>query len=160
LSQQGLGLRHPLVGRQAEVRVNDLNLGAVRLDRRLERGARLEADASRQRPSLHQTHWQHGEDSIAIELFLDLERRMEVDAHAERMGDGMGLINATGTMAPDIKFLERDHIGLVSGDHLGNATRVCSSVCANTSVDVVGHDAQRSWPYTLVPAVEWIHRLL
>jgi hypothetical protein len=85
---------------------------------------------------------------------------MEVDAHAERMGDGMGLINATGTMAPDIKFLERDHIGLVSGDHLGNATRVCSSVCANTSVDVVGHDAQRSWPCALVPALEWIHRLL
>jgi hypothetical protein len=34
LSQQGLGLRHSLVGRQAEVGVYDLNLGAVRLDRR------------------------------------------------------------------------------------------------------------------------------
>jgi hypothetical protein len=85
---------------------------------------------------------------------------MEVNPHAKRMSDSMGLINATGTMATDIKFLERDHIGLASGDHLGNPPRVCSSVCANTSVDVVGHDAQRSWPCTLVPAVEWIHRLL
>jgi hypothetical protein len=79
---------------------------------------------------------------------------MEVDAHAERMSDSMGLINATGTMAPDIKFLERHHIGLVSGDHLANPPWVCSSVCANTSVDVVGHDAQRSGPCTLVQAVE------
>ena len=27
----------------------------------------------------------------------------------------MGLINATGTKAPDIEFLERHHIGLASG---------------------------------------------
>jgi hypothetical protein len=82
---------------------------------------------------------------------------MEVNAHAERMSDGTGLINATGTEAPDIEFLERHHIGLASGDHLGDPSRVCSSVCADTSVDVVSHDAQRSWACT---AVEWIHRLL
>ena len=29
-------------------------------------------------------------------------------AHAEQMSDGMDLINATGTKAPDIEFLERD----------------------------------------------------
>jgi hypothetical protein len=85
---------------------------------------------------------------------------MEVKAHAEQMSDGMGLINATGTKAPDIEFLERHHIGLASGDHLGDPPWVCSSVCTDASVDVVGHDAQRSWPCTLVPAVEWIHRLL
>jgi hypothetical protein len=85
---------------------------------------------------------------------------MEVNAHAEQMSDGMGLINATGTKAPDIEFLERHHIGLASGDHLGDPPWVCSSVCADASVDVVGHDAQRSWPCTLVPGVEWIHRLL
>ena len=33
---------------------------------------------------------------------------MEVKAHAEQMSDGMELINATGTKAPDIEFLERD----------------------------------------------------
>ena len=40
---------------------------------------------------------------------------MEVKAHAEQMSDGMGLINATGTKAPDIEFLERHHIWLASG---------------------------------------------
>jgi hypothetical protein len=85
---------------------------------------------------------------------------MEVKAHAEQMSDGMGLINATGTKAPDIEFLERHHIGLASGDHLGDPPWLCSSVCADAPVDIVGHDAQRSWPCTLVPAVEWIHRLL
>jgi hypothetical protein len=49
---------------------------------------------------------------------------------------------------------------LASGDDLGDPLWVCSSVCADTSVDVVSHDAQRSWPCKLVPAVEWIHRLL
>ena len=29
-------------------------------------------------------------------------------AHAEQMSDGMELINATGTKAPDIEFLERE----------------------------------------------------
>jgi hypothetical protein len=85
---------------------------------------------------------------------------MEVKAHAEQMSDGMGLINATGTKAPDIEFLERHHIGLASGDHLGDPPWVCSSVCADAPVDIVSHDAQQSWPCTLVPAVEWIHRLL
>jgi len=85
---------------------------------------------------------------------------MEVKAHAEQMGDSMGLINATGTKAPDIEFLERYHIWLASGDHFGDPSWVCSSVCADAPVDIVGHDAQRSWPCTLVPAVEWIHRLL
>ena len=84
---------------------------------------------------------------------------MEVKAHAEQMSDSMGLINATGTTAPDIEFLERHYIGLASGDHLGDPLWVCSSVCTDASVDVVGHDAQWSWPRTLVPAVEWIHRL-
>src|SRR5262249_20866980 len=129
------------------------NLGAVRLDRRPERPTRFEADASGQRPSLHQTHRQRGENGIAIELFLDLERRIEVNAHTERMSDGMGLINATSTIAPDIEFLERDYIRSASADHLGDPPWVCSSVCANTSVDVVGHNAQRSWPCTLVSAV-------
>jgi hypothetical protein len=110
------------------MRVYNLNLGAVRLDRRPERPARFEADASGQRPSFHQTHRQCGEDGIAIELFLDLERRVEVNAHAERMSDGMGLINAAGTKPPDIEFLERYHIGLASADHLGDPPRVCSSV--------------------------------
>jgi hypothetical protein len=45
---------------------------------------------------------------------------MEVKAHAEQMSDSMGLINATGTKAPDIEFLERHHIGLASGDHFGD----------------------------------------
>ena len=72
----------------------------------------------------------------------------------------MGLINATGTKAPDIEFLECYHIGLASSDHVGDPPWVCSSVGADTSVDVVSHDAQRSWPCTLVPEVEWIHRLL
>jgi hypothetical protein len=85
---------------------------------------------------------------------------MEVKTHAEQMSDGMDLINATGTKAPDIEFLERHHIGLASGDHLSDPPWVCSSVCADASVDVVSHDAQRSWPWTLVPAVDWIHRLL
>src|SRR6478752_4011399 len=85
---------------------------------------------------------------------------MEVKAHAEQMSDSMGLINATGTKAPDIEFLERHHIWLASGDHFGDPSWVCSSVCADAPVDIVGHDAQRSWPCTLVPAVEWIHRLL
>ena len=54
------------------MRINNLNFSAsFRLDRRPERPARLEADASRQRPSLHQTHRQRGEDGIAIELILD-----------------------------------------------------------------------------------------
>jgi hypothetical protein len=78
---------------------------------------------------------------------------MEVNAHAEPISDGLGLINATGTKAPNIELLERHHIGLASGDHLGDPPRVCSSVCADTSVDVVSHDAQQSWPCTLVPAV-------
>ena len=73
---------------------------------------------------------------------------------------GMGLINATGTKAPDIEFLKRHHIWLASGNHLGDPPWVCSSVCADAPVDIVGHDAQRSWPCMLVPAVEWIHRLL
>jgi hypothetical protein len=85
---------------------------------------------------------------------------MEVKAHAEQMSDGMGLINATGTKAPDIEFLERHHIGLAGRDHLGDPPWVCSSVCADAAVDIVGQDAQRTWPCTLVPAVEWIHRLL
>jgi hypothetical protein len=85
---------------------------------------------------------------------------MEVKAHAEKLSDGMGLINATGTKAPNIEFLERHHIGLASGDHLGDPPWVCSSVYADASVDVVSHDAQRSWSCRLVPAVEWIHRLL
>ena len=49
--------------------------------------APAEADASRQRPSLYQRHRQRGEDGIAVELFLDLERRMEVKAHAEQMSE-------------------------------------------------------------------------
>ena len=85
---------------------------------------------------------------------------MEVKAHAEQMSDGMGLIDATGTTAPDVEFLERHYIGLESGDHLGDPPWVCSSVCADAPVDIVSHDAQRSWRRTLVPAVEWIHRLL
>jgi hypothetical protein len=83
---------------------------------------------------------------------------MEVKAHAEQMSDGMGLINATGTTAPDIEFLERHYIGLASGDNLGDPPWVCSSVCADASVDVVGNDAPLSW-CTLLPVVEWIHRL-
>jgi len=55
-AQQSPGLRHALVGRQAEVRVYDLNLGAVCLDGRPECPARFETDASRQRSSLHQAH--------------------------------------------------------------------------------------------------------
>jgi hypothetical protein len=85
---------------------------------------------------------------------------MEVKAHAEQMSDSMGLINATGTTAPDIEFLERHDIWLASGDHFGDPPWVCSSVCADAPVDVVGHDTQRSWPCMLVPAVEWIHKLL
>src|SRR5262249_37923558 len=132
----------------------------VRLDRHPERPARLETDASRQRPSLHQTHRQRGEDCIAIELFLHLKRWMEMNAHAEQMSDGKGLIDATGTAAPAIDFLKRRDGGLAGGDHLGDPPWVCSSVCADASVDVVGHDAQRSVQSRLVPAVEWIHRLL
>jgi hypothetical protein len=82
---------------------------------------------------------------------------MEVKAHAEQMGDSMGLINATGTKAPDVEFLERYHIWLASGDHFGDPSWICPSVCADAPVDIVGHDAQRSWLCTLVPAVEWIH---
>jgi hypothetical protein len=85
---------------------------------------------------------------------------MEVKAHAEQMSDGMGLINATGTKAPDIEFLERHDIGLASGDHLGDPPWVCPSVRADAPVDIVSHDAQQSWPCALVPAVEWIHKLL
>src|SRR5262249_35208543 len=83
-----------------------------------------------------------------------------VNAHAERMSYGIGLINATRAKAPDIEFLERHHIGLASGDHLGDPPWLCSSVCADTSVDVVSHDAQRRWPCALALVVEWIHRLL
>ena len=50
----------------------------------------------------------------------------------------MGLINATGTKTPDIEFLERHHIRLASGDHLGDPPWVCSSVCADAPVDIVG----------------------
>jgi len=85
---------------------------------------------------------------------------MEVNPHAEWMSDGMSLINTTGTKAPDIEFLECHHIGLASSDHVGDSSWVCSSICADTSVDVVRHDAQRSWPCALVPAFEWIHTLL
>jgi len=82
------------------------------------------------------------------------------NAHAERMSDGIDLINTTGTKATDIELLERHHIGLASSDHVGDPPWVCSSVRADTSVDVVSHDAQRSWPCALIPAVERIHRLL
>jgi hypothetical protein len=83
-----------------------------------------------------------------------------VKAHAEQLSDGMGLINATGTKTSDIEFLERHNIWSVSGDHLGDPPWVCATVYADAAVDIVGHDAQRSWPCTLVPTIEWIHRLL
>ena len=77
---------------------------------------------------------------------------MEVKAHAEQMSDGMGLINATGTKAPDIEFLERHHIGLASGDHLGDPLwGLLVRLRADVPVDIESYDAQQSWPCTLVP---------
>jgi len=56
----------------------------------------------------------------------------------------MGLVYASCANTPDIEFLERYDVRLAAGDHLGDALWLRSSVRADASVHVVGHDA---WHY-------------
>jgi len=143
-AEQRVNLYQTLGCNETQVRGYDLDLGFICLNRSPKRAAGFERRAARQAPSLNQTHRQRRQDGVAVELLLDLQCRMEVKAHCQRVSDGMGLVYSSCTNTPDIEFLERYDVRLAAGDHLGDSLWLRSSVCADASVHVVGHDA---WHY-------------
>jgi hypothetical protein len=119
------------------------------------------------------------QDCMAVPFFLDQDRRMEVEAHSQMLGDGVRLICAAGAISPDVELLKRDYVGLARSDDRGHAPRARTTVRADASMHVIGHDAQhcgsfwsiirlraglrcthsagqpRSWRYFLIPGSEF-----
>jgi hypothetical protein len=67
-----------------------------------------------------------------------------MEAHAEQLGYGVGLVHAAGAGAADVELLQGHDVGLALGDHLRRAPDIEFAVHAHAAMDVVGHDARHS----------------
>ena len=81
-----------------------------------------------------------GEDGVAVALLLHGEGGVEVEMHAQALGDGVGLVDHAGARAADVHFLEGHDIRLTLGDHRRHPADVEPTVDADATMDVVGHD--------------------
>jgi len=61
------------------------------------------------------------EDGVAVFFLLQLHRGVEVHAHVEVARDLLGLVDMMAAPPPDIELLERDDVGLLLGDDIGDA---------------------------------------
>ncbi len=153
-AEQGGRLGSLLMGHQAEMGVDHVQLIPAELDLDPERAPRLQPPdglGGRQRARALQAERKGAEDRVAVALLLHLEGRMEVELHAEQLGDGVGLVDPAGAGAPDIQLLQRDDVGPALGDDPGRALQVERAVHADATVDVIGQDAwHRPWhrPWT------------
>jgi len=143
LAEQGGDLGALFAGHQAQVGGDHLQLAPVEFDLHPQRAAGLQQRhlrQGRQGGGPDQPHGQGGQHGVAVALLGHLHGGVEVEAHAELLGERMGLVDATAAVAADVQFLQGDDVRPATGDHLGHAVDVQPPVGPQALVDVVGQD--------------------
>src|SRR3954469_10799142 len=99
---QGVGLPPALLGPQSQVRIDQMQLLAINLNRHPERPARFNSAAavqSGQSSGFYEPHRKAAEHGVAVLLLFERDRRVEMKLHLELLRDRVGLIDGLRSLA-------------------------------------------------------------